>query len=97
MKAGPAFQQGPQKYRDGTVRQRRPDTQLYQQAKKQAAVPTDDSWGVAKANLASVHQMMVTSPDLTSSQASALIDEYIWELKAIREKATKMRESCAAP
>jgi hypothetical protein len=63
---------------------------LYQQAKQQATQPTKESWDVAKANLAAVHQMMVTSPDLTPEQASALLDAYLVELKSIHDRATRI-------
>ena len=63
---------------------------LYQQAKKAAAIPKDESWEVAKSNLASVYQMMVASPDLTPEQAGALMDSYIAEVKDIRTKATRI-------
>jgi hypothetical protein len=64
---------------------------LYQEAKKKAALAGADNWEVAKANLAALYQLMVSSPDLIADQADKLTDSYIDELKKIHAKADKMK------
>jgi hypothetical protein len=64
---------------------------LYQEAKKKAALAGPDNWEVAKANLAALFQLMISSPDLLADQADKLTDGYIDELTKIHAKADKMK------
>jgi len=63
---------------------------LWQRVLSQAAIDDDNAWKRAKADMASLYQTMVTSPDLTPAHADALVDVYLDEMKKKHAKATKI-------
>lgn len=54
---------------------------------KEASVPTDEGWQSATANMLSLYQTMLLSPDLIRKQACALAEKYKAEIKKIHETA----------
>lgn len=60
---------------------------LYERIKQEATVPEDNSWRRAKADMVTLYQNLVLSPDLIPAQADALNQGYINEVKHLREVA----------
>jgi len=60
---------------------------LFEAAMKEASSsPETDSWERAKADLSTLYQLLILSPDLTPSHADALNDAYVSQLKLARKK-----------
>lgn len=57
-----------------------------------AAQPDDNSWARAKADLVSLRQTMLLSPDLTPAQADALFDHYLQRVKDEHDKAKEIAD-----
>ena len=55
-----------------------------------AANGDEKSWERAKAALSTLHQQMLTSPDMTRQQAEMLTDRYIEDLNAIWARARRI-------
>ena len=62
----------------------------YNRVVEEASVPTDENWLSAKANMLSLYQAMMLSPDLIRKQAFALTEKYKAEIKEIHETAVDM-------
>lgn len=62
-----------------------PFHQLWQDVKKEAAIPGEDSGKTAVAYLATLSQAILTSPDLTEKHAFNLISKYQSDLELIRK------------
>jgi hypothetical protein len=75
-----------------------PFYELYEQALKSAVLADDsgESWKQAKANLLSLYQQMVISPDITATEADQLFAKYTESLKAKRAIAENVRKMGAA-
>lgn len=61
--------------------------ELWQRVLREAAVPTDESYASAKANMLSLYQTMLLSPDLLREHARVLAKEYSLEMKRTFEEA----------
>jgi hypothetical protein len=72
-----------------------PFYQLYKQVVQDANHPYNVSWKSAKGNLMALAQEMLQSPDLTTPQASELIDQYTVEIKKLHDDS--VRRSRLAP
>ncbi len=57
-----------------------------------ATQPDDNSWARAKADLVSLRQTMLLSPDLTPAQADSLFERYLQQVKDEHEKAKEIAE-----
>lgn len=64
-----------------------PFYELWERVQSEAAVPTDEAWKSAKANMVSLYQSMIKSPDLTPAQAKKLVQELAAEMKSIHDGA----------
>ncbi|HEY1248441.1 MAG TPA: hypothetical protein VGE97_05600 [Nitrososphaera sp.] len=71
---------------------RLPFYSLWQRVRKEAMVPRLDAWESAKSNMLALYQEIMTSPDLTKSHASRLIDVYRTEMKQLNQEAIKTAE-----
>jgi hypothetical protein len=60
---------------------------LWQKVQSEATGVTDDSWKNAKALMATLYQTLITSPDLTPSQAETLTDQYVARMEKIHDRA----------
>jgi len=63
---------------------------LWEQALKDATIPEDAHWKLAKASLASLYQAMVLSPDLTETQVTSLRDRFIEVIQKRRREAIEL-------
>jgi hypothetical protein len=63
--------------------------ELWERVKKEAAVPKDDNYTSAKANMVSLYQSIVLSPDLTFAQANVLADQYADQMSQIHKHAVR--------
>jgi hypothetical protein len=63
---------------------------LYERVLSDAVVPEEAIWKRAKANMLTLYQTLVLSPDLTKTQADALNDQYVKEMKTKHDKAVDM-------
>lgn len=64
-----------------------PFYELYERILTLASQGDDNSWQRAKADLVSLRQTMILSPDLTSRQADALFDSYVKAVKDEHDRA----------
>lgn len=60
---------------------------LYDQVKKEAALPEEVNWKQAKANMLSLWQAMVLSPDLIATQRDQLVQQFTTEMKRLHKEA----------
>lgn len=65
-----------------------PFHQLWQHVKKEAAVPGEEAEKSAMANMVSLNQSILTSPDLTEKHALDLIVKYQGDMELIRKVTT---------
>lgn len=63
---------------------------LWERVRGEAALPTEEGWKSAKANMVSLYQQMLTSPDLTHGHAQVLAGQFVEEMQQIRQKARQM-------
>ena len=63
---------------------------LFEQVKEAAARPDEESWKRAKANMLTLYQTLVLSPDLTTRQADELNDRYVEEMLKIHKRAVQL-------
>jgi hypothetical protein len=70
--------------------ERLPFFELWQRVLKEAAVPQNESWASAKANMLSLYQTMLLSPDLLRDHARALASRYSSEMKQVFDDAVDM-------
>lgn len=59
---------------------------------EEASKPTPANWESAKANMLSLYQTMMLSPDLTRKHSQELTQEYIAEMKEIYKRAVEVAE-----
>ena len=59
---------------------------LYEQVLQAATNPDEGSWKRAKANMLTLYQALVLSPDLTPKQADALYNHYLTKMKQMRAR-----------
>jgi hypothetical protein len=64
-----------------------PFNELWQRVLKEAGGAKDENYASAKANMVSLYQTLVMSPDLTSSQADSLADEYAARMQQVHKRA----------
>jgi hypothetical protein len=64
-----------------------PFYELWERVMQEAAVPKEANYESAKANMLSLYQTMLLSPDLTSKQAEDLADEYANNMARIYKRA----------
>ena len=64
-----------------------PFNALWREAQDLAGTPDDAMWREAKARFLTLNRMLMSSPDLTESDAVSLGDRYLASLKEIRERA----------
>jgi hypothetical protein len=62
----------------------------WQRALEEAGLPTEQGWSSAKANLLSLYQSMVLSPDLTTTHVGELIAQYQADLKKTHDRAVDL-------
>ena len=62
----------------------------WEHVQREAAVPTDDAWKSAKANMLALYQSLVLAPDLTPAHAERLADEYARTMKARHQRAVDL-------
>lgn len=67
-----------------------PFNEVWQRVLKEAAVPKDENWVSAKANMASLYQTLLLSPDLTSAHADWLTDEYAKRMQQVHQRAVNL-------
>ena len=60
---------------------------LYEQVKQWASRSDESSWQQAKANMATLYQTLVLSPDLTPMHARKLINTYVAEMRQLHSEA----------
>lgn len=65
---------------------------LWERVQREAAHPGEDHWLSAKANMLSLYQTLITSPDLTQSQARELVDDYVARMREIHQMAKSLGE-----
>jgi hypothetical protein len=65
---------------------------LWERVEKEAAVPQQEFYKSAKANMLSLYEIIMLSPDLTKPQAAALADEYAEEMVQIQKKAQRFAD-----
>ena len=63
---------------------------LFRQIIEASARPDEESWKRAKANMVTLFQTMILSPDLTHSHAISLKDHYVSQMKNTREQALSL-------
>jgi hypothetical protein len=63
---------------------------LWERVKEEAARPGNESYESARANMLSLYQTMVLSPDLIPAEALALADDYADKMKKFHERAVKL-------
>jgi hypothetical protein len=63
---------------------------LWERVLAEAAKPTPDAWESAKANMLSLMQNILLSPDLTEGQAEELLDTYERQMKAHHARAKRL-------
>ncbi|MGK7876687.1 MAG: hypothetical protein AB4426_26360 [Xenococcaceae cyanobacterium] len=56
---------------------------LYEKVKEAATIPAQDSWKRARANMFTLYQNLILSPDLTPPQARSLTNKYVTEMKEL--------------
>jgi hypothetical protein len=66
-----------------------PFYEQWQRVKSEASKPSDDAYKSAKANMFSLYEALLLSPDLTRSQANKLADEYNAEMEADHKRALR--------
>lgn len=62
---------------------------LWERVEKEAAVPQQEHYKSAKANMLSLYETILLSPDLTRQQATALADEYAQLMVETHARATR--------
>jgi len=67
-----------------------PFEELWSKVREDAALPTEDGWKSAKANMVALYQRMTQSPDLTDCQANALADQYVGIMKTLHDRAVRL-------
>ncbi|MDJ0704349.1 MAG: hypothetical protein QNJ46_13780 [Leptolyngbyaceae cyanobacterium MO_188.B28] len=60
---------------------------LYKQVKDAATKPDPESWKRAKANMLTLYQNLVNSPDLIPSQVRTLVNRYVQEMRELHATA----------
>jgi hypothetical protein len=65
---------------------------LWERIVQESMVCEENSWKRAKADMLTLYQNMVLSPDLTSGQADELYNKYINEMKKLYDKAVARAE-----
>jgi hypothetical protein len=63
---------------------------LWERVLQLSTQPDENSWKRAKADMVSLRQTMVLSPDLTPAQADALFDRYMKRMKSEYDKASEL-------
>ena len=67
-----------------------PFQQVWDRVLADASIAKKDNWNSAKANMASLYQTMIASPDLTWKQKQELPDWYIKRMEATHKKAVEI-------
>lgn len=60
---------------------------LWQRVLREASAGTPNAWTSAKANMASLHQSLAVSPDLTPPHAHELADRFVAEMKDMHDRS----------
>lgn len=63
---------------------------LWERVIQEATVPEDAKWKSAKANMLTLYQTLVLSPDLTPKQADDLSNKYVTEMKRLHDRVVDM-------
>jgi hypothetical protein len=67
-----------------------PFNEQWERVKSEASSPIDDpNYKNARVQMSALYQAIITSPDLTDSQADALAEEYASRMKAIHDRAVR--------
>ena len=73
---------------------------LWERVQREATTPTEENYASARSNMVSLYQTIVLSPDLITSQAEALADDYGKRMKELYDRAKgfgqRARESVSA-